>query len=105
MQSTNEPSVHLSRGQMHPADLLGWSFVVAGVPKVLKAARENLRKGATQLKVVAGGGMLQALTLFIQFSSLLQNLKPLYKQLLIGIPILLYIFMNQKEPYAPWKQV
>jgi len=42
---------------MHPADVLGWSFVVDGVPEVLKAAHENLRKGATQLKVIAGGGI------------------------------------------------
>ncbi len=56
-RSSNEPSVQLSGGQMHPSDLLGWSFVVDGVPEVLKAARENLRKGATQLKVMAGGGI------------------------------------------------
>ena len=37
--------------------LLGWSFVVDGVPEVLKATRENLRKGATQIKVMAGGGI------------------------------------------------
>ena len=57
MRRGNEPSVHLSGGQMHPADLLGWSFVVDGVPEVLKATRENLRKGATQIKVMAGGGI------------------------------------------------
>jgi len=57
MRSANEPSVLLSGGQAHPADLLGWSFVVDGVPEVLKAARENLRNGATQLKVMAGGGI------------------------------------------------
>lgn len=57
MRRGNEPSVHLSGGQMHPADLLGWAFVVDGVPEVLKAARENLRKGASQLKVMAGGGI------------------------------------------------
>ncbi len=56
-RSANEPSVELSGGQMHPADVLGWSFVVDGVPEVLKAARENLRQGATQLKVMAGGGI------------------------------------------------
>jgi len=56
-RSANEPSVQLSGGQIHPADVLGWSFVVDGVPEVLKAARENLRKGATQLKVMAGGGI------------------------------------------------
>lgn len=56
-RSANEPSVQLSGGQIHSADVLGWSFVVDGVPEVLKAARENLRKGATQLKVMAGGGI------------------------------------------------
>jgi imidazolonepropionase-like amidohydrolase len=57
-RSANEPSVVLSGGQMHTSDAaLGWSFVVDGVPEVLKAARENLRKGATQLKVMAGGGI------------------------------------------------
>ena len=56
-RNANEPSVHLSGGQMQAADLLGWSYVVDGVPEVLKAARENLRKGATQLKVMAGGGI------------------------------------------------
>ena len=56
-RSANEPSVVLSGGQMQAADLLGWSFVVDGVPEVLKAARENLRRGATQLKVMAGGGI------------------------------------------------
>ena len=56
-RSANEPSVRLSGGQMQATDLLGWSYVVDGVPEVLKAARENLRKGATQLKVMAGGGI------------------------------------------------
>lgn len=56
-RSANEPSVALSGGQMQATDLLGWSYVVDGVPEVLKAARENLRKGATQLKVMAGGGI------------------------------------------------
>lgn len=56
-RSANEPSVLLSGGQMHASDALGWSFVVDGVPEVLKAARENLRHGATQLKVMAGGGI------------------------------------------------
>jgi len=56
-RSANEPSVGLSGGQRHPADALGWSYVVDGVPEVLKASRENLRKGATQLKVMAGGGI------------------------------------------------
>jgi imidazolonepropionase-like amidohydrolase len=57
MRSANELSVQLSGGQIHASDALGWSFVVDGVSEVLKASRENLRKGATQLKVMAGGGI------------------------------------------------
>ncbi len=53
----NEQSTQLSGHPMHPVDALGWSFVVDGVPEVLKASRENLRMGATQLKVMAGGGI------------------------------------------------
>jgi imidazolonepropionase-like amidohydrolase len=56
-RNANEPSVLLSGGQRLPSDFLGWSFVVDGEAEVLKAARENLRKGATQLKVMAGGGI------------------------------------------------
>lgn len=34
-----------------------FSFIADGVPEVLKAARQNLRAGATQIKVMAGGGV------------------------------------------------
>ncbi len=37
--------------------LLGWGYVADGVPEVQKAAREVLRSGATQIKVMAGGGV------------------------------------------------
>lgn len=56
----NEPSTQWSGAPMHPIDALGWEFVVDGVPEVLKASRENLRKGATQLKLMAGGGIASA---------------------------------------------
>lgn len=39
------------------ATLFGWGFVADGVPEVQKAAREVLRTGATQIKVMAGGGV------------------------------------------------
>jgi imidazolonepropionase-like amidohydrolase len=39
------------------ATLLGWGFVADGVPEVQKAAREVLRTGASQIKVMAGGGV------------------------------------------------
>ena len=39
------------------ATLFGWGFVADGVPEVQKAAREVLRTGAAQIKVMAGGGV------------------------------------------------
>ena len=38
-------------------EIMGWGYVADGVPEVQKAAREVLRTGATQLKVMAGGGV------------------------------------------------
>ena len=35
---------------------LGFSRIADGVPDVLKAVRQNLRQGATQIKVMGGGG-------------------------------------------------
>jgi imidazolonepropionase-like amidohydrolase len=37
-------------------DRLRWTYTVDGVPEMLAAARENLRLGASQLKIAAGGG-------------------------------------------------
>jgi imidazolonepropionase-like amidohydrolase len=39
------------------SELTETSHVVDGVPEVLRAARYNLRKGATQIKIMAGGGV------------------------------------------------
>ena len=39
------------------SEILGWGFVADGVPEVQKAAREVLRTGSTQIKVMAGGGV------------------------------------------------
>ncbi|CAE7541322.1 unnamed protein product [Symbiodinium pilosum] len=38
----------------------GFSHIVDGRPEMLKAARNNLRNGATQLKIMAGGGCASA---------------------------------------------
>jgi imidazolonepropionase-like amidohydrolase len=43
-------------GTLPPMYLNGYSFLADGVPDVLAAARENLRHGASQIKVMAGGG-------------------------------------------------
>lgn len=39
-----------------PYALQGQAHIVDGVPLVLAAARENLRHGASQIKLAAGGG-------------------------------------------------
>jgi len=40
-----------------PQEQMGIMTVADGVPQVIQRARENLMKGATQLKVLAGGGV------------------------------------------------
>lgn len=57
LRNPNEPNPYWSDAAPHPMDAQGWSFVVDGVPEVLKASRENLKNGVTQLKVMAGGGV------------------------------------------------
>lgn len=47
-------------GQPSRAELLGATFIADGRDEVLTAARENLRFGASQLKVMAGGGTSSA---------------------------------------------
>ena len=43
-------------GKLPPLFENGHSYLADGVPQVLTAARENLRHGASQIKVLAGGG-------------------------------------------------
>ncbi len=57
LRNPNEPHPYWSDASLHPMDAQGWSFIVDGVPEVLKASRENLKNGASQLKVMAGGGV------------------------------------------------
>ncbi|MFK8057364.1 MAG: amidohydrolase family protein [Saprospiraceae bacterium] len=57
LRNPNEPNPYWSDAALHSMDAQGWSFVVDGVPEVLKASRENLKNGASQLKVMAGGGV------------------------------------------------
>lgn len=47
-------------GTTSRGELLGISFIADGRPEVLTATRENLRGGATQIKVMAGGGAASA---------------------------------------------
>jgi imidazolonepropionase-like amidohydrolase len=43
-------------GSVPAYELAGHSYIVDGMPEVLAAARENLRHGASQIKIAAGGG-------------------------------------------------
>jgi imidazolonepropionase-like amidohydrolase len=43
-------------GNVSRGELMGVNFIADGVDEVLTATRENLRSGATQIKVMAGGG-------------------------------------------------
>lgn len=43
-------------GAVSPVYQQGHGFLADGVPEVLAAARENLRHGASQIKIMAGGG-------------------------------------------------
>ena len=57
MRNANEPHPYWHGHVMNPMELEGWNFIADGKVEVLKASRENLKKGASQLKVMAGGGI------------------------------------------------
>jgi imidazolonepropionase-like amidohydrolase len=44
-------------GAIDPLEEVGFSYIVDGKAEVIKAARTNLRAGATQIKIMAGGGV------------------------------------------------
>jgi len=47
-------------GQVDKAEIFGWTKVADGVPEVMKAARENFRSGATQIKIMGSGSVTGA---------------------------------------------
>ena len=47
-------------GHLSHTELLGAAVIADGVPEVLRGAREQLRRGASQLKLMAGGGVASA---------------------------------------------
>lgn len=52
-------SSHFS-GQIDKAYLRGWTIIADGVAEVQKATRENLRQGATQIKIMGSGSITGA---------------------------------------------
>jgi imidazolonepropionase-like amidohydrolase len=55
-RNPNDPHPNIT-GERHIMDRLGWVHIADGVDEVTRAAREVLRTGATQLKLMAGGGV------------------------------------------------
>ena len=58
-RTPDEPS-HRFHGQLSRAEKLGATFIADGRDEVLTAVRENLRFGASQIKLMAGGGTSSA---------------------------------------------
>ncbi len=46
--------------KLHPFETADQFYIADGVPEVLKRVRENLMQGATQIKLMAGGGVTSA---------------------------------------------
>ncbi len=57
MRNANEPHPHWMSDAMNRMEMNGWNFLADGPTEVLKATRENLKNGASQIKVMAGGGI------------------------------------------------
>lgn len=56
-RAPGQPSRLLDPTSRSPLELAGMTIVADGVPEVLQAARENLRRGASQIKIAVGGGI------------------------------------------------
>lgn len=57
MRNPNDPNPRWAGSNANPFQLMGWSYITDGRPEVLNAVRENLRHGASQIKMMAGGGV------------------------------------------------
>jgi imidazolonepropionase-like amidohydrolase len=55
-RNLNDPHPNIS-GEPHLMDRLGWVHIADGPAEVTRAVREVLRSGATQIKLMAGGGV------------------------------------------------
>lgn len=57
MRNPNDLNPQWSGNNVGLFQLQGWSYLADGRDQVLNAVRENLRHGATQIKMMAGGGI------------------------------------------------
>jgi imidazolonepropionase-like amidohydrolase len=56
LNGPTDPPRHLG-GSANPSEKIRAGIIADGIPDVLTAAREQLRRGASQIKVMAGGGI------------------------------------------------
>lgn len=56
-QTSGYRDMHNFSDYAPPFELLGWSYLADGSPEVLNAVRENLRHGASQIKMGTGGNV------------------------------------------------
>ncbi len=56
IRGLNEPNYHFL-GMPDPKQFMEYGYLADGVPEVQKAAREIIRKGASHIKIMAGGGV------------------------------------------------
>ncbi len=57
MDFRNTRDVPATPDKLHPFETSDMFYIADGVPEVLKRVRENLMQGATQIKLMAGGGV------------------------------------------------
>ncbi len=57
VRNLNDMNPRWNGNNMNLFQMQGWAYLADGGPEVLRAVRENLRNGACQIKMVAGGAM------------------------------------------------
>lgn len=57
IRTRNAPNPNWTGGPAGQDQQQGWAYLADGRPQVLNAVRENLRQGASQIKMMAGGGI------------------------------------------------
>jgi len=67
-------------GQIDKAAIFGWTLIADGVPEVMKATRENLRSGATQIKIMGSGSVTGAHDRFDVTENTFEELQAIVKE-------------------------
>lgn len=57
LRNRNDANPNWTGQAVNVAQMQGWGYLADGRPQVLNAVRENLRQGASQIKMMAGGGI------------------------------------------------